>query len=1216
MRVQLTVRRGTVEREVVVECDPATTAAELAPMLCAEHDHDHDDCTCRLSVVGRTVSPHALVGMPPLLAGAVVTLAEVHAARPGATGPAPWLLCVDSGPDVGLVLALGRRPAVVGRAAGADLRLTDAEVSRRHVEVVAQTDAVTVRDLGGTNGTWVGGRRLGDLPKLLGPGDTIRVGGTTLSLEPSPREPRQLRGDGQGHLLLDPPAGAPTTPPAEVRFPDPPPDHERSRFPLMALLVPVALAGVLAAVMRSPTMLLFGLGGPVLSAASWASTRTGRRRSRRAEVVEARRAGTAAEAELTAAMAAERRALQRAHPPPAALLVAAESRSDQVWVRGGMPSTPAPLNVRLGLGSRPIRTVVTGGTARAAPSLADMPVTLDLEQYRTLRVRGERAAVLAAVTNLVTRLGVQHAPSRVVFDILVDASVRCSDWSFARLIPHVRSVTVPPVPPVDAHDDLDRREDRHEPSTPFLVVVLDGWPALRQLPDVARLLDAGGPHRCLVLLGEERRDGAGPGPPPLGTAVLTLVGAGAHLDLPDEPTVAVRPDRPGPAYAWRLARALAPLREARTALATGVPDRVRLLDGHPAATAPNGGTVDAEALRARWAVRPRSTRFRLGVGGAGPLEVDLAVDGPHTLVAGTTGSGKSELLQTLVCSLALENRPDEMTFVLVDYKGGAAFRGCAALPHVVGWVTDLDPHLTRRALVSLVAEVRRRERLLAGAGAADLGEYHRRRDASLAAGVPHPAARLPALARLVIVVDEFRVLVEELPDFVPGLVRLAAVGRSLGIHLVLATQRPGGVVTADMRANLSLRIALRVRDRTDSLDVIESPVAAAITPATPGRALLRGASTSLTELQTAQVTGRPEARAAVRVTDVTRWWGLDPGRDPMSSNTGAVPTATDVGERGPRDLETIVDAATRAADALGIASTPAPWLPPLPDVVDVADLSGHPTPSGSVRSLALGLEDLPSEQRQEPWGWPLDGHLGIAGGPASGRTTALRTIAGALADTLPPEACHLYAIGPGALAFLADLPHTAAVAATRDSEHVALVVDRLAAAVRERAASRPAAPPPLLVVLVDGWEQLSAVDGGEAAAALRGLLDPARRVGVLAVVTGGRAVLSGPLASALTHRLALRLPDPVELALAGVPARAAPQHQPPGRAVDLATHREVQLGVLGGSPEVAVQDARLAAVAQRRRSDPGRPTPVCVLPPRVWAADCLAPTSPSPRRGG
>ncbi len=1226
MRIQLTMRRGPVEREVLVECDPATTAAELAPMLCAEVDGVGDGrCTCRLSVAGRTVSPHALVGLPPLLAGAVVTVLEVDAAPPVASGPAPWLLCVDSGPDVGLVLALGRlgrRPAVVGRAAGAHLRLTDAGVSRRHVEVDGHTDEVTVRDLGGSNGTWVDARRVDGTPTRLHPGQTLRVGCTTLSLQPVPRE-RPLRSDGQGHLLLEPAAGAPTAPPAEVRFPDAPPDPERSRLPLLALLVPLALAGVLAAVMRSPTMLLFGLGGPVLSAASWASSRTGRRRSRRAEILEADRAHTAALAELTAALGAERRALERAHPPPAALLAAAESRSDQVWAGGGMPPTPAALPVRLGLGSQPCLTVVTGGMAPAAPALADVPIALDLQEYRTLRVRGERAAVLATVTNLVARLAVQHAPSRVVVDVLVDAPARCSDWSFARLIPHVRSVTVPDAYALDAHDGSDVRRGRPEASTPFLVIVLDGWPALRKVPDVERLLDAAGPPRCVVLTGEDPRDGAGHDPAPPGTAVLTLDGADAALSLPDGTELAVRPDRTGPAYAWRLARALAPLRPGSAAATCGVPDRVRLLDGHPAVTtrttAPGrveaGGALDAEALRAMWTVRPRSTRFRLGVGGAGPLEVDLAVDGPHALVAGTTGSGKSELLQTLVCSLALENRPDEMTFVLVDYKGGAAFRGCAALPHVVGWVTDLDPHLTRRALVSLSAEVRRRERLLAGAGATDLVAYQRLRDAAPAVRSADPSVPLPPLARLVIVVDEFRVLVEELPDFVPGLVRLAAVGRSLGIHLVLATQRPGGVVTADMRANLSLRIALRVRDRTDSLDVIESPDASAIAAATPGRALLRGASTFLTELQTAQVTGRAEPRAAIRVTDVTHWWRLDPDAGQPSPAIGNVPTALDADSRERRDLEAIVEATRRAAGALGIAPTPAPWLPPLPEVVDVAALSGHPTPAGSVRSLVLGVEDRPSEQRQEPWRWSLDGHLGIAGGPASGRTTALRTIAGALADALPPDACHVYVIGPGALAPLADLPHTAAVASTHDAEHVALVVERLAAAVRERAASPPTTPTPLLVVLVDGWEQLSAADGGEAAATLRGLLDPARRVGVLAVVTGGRAVLSGPLASVLTHRLALRLPDPVELALAGVPARAAPQHQPPGRAIDLATHREVQVGLLGGSAEGAVQDIALAAVAGRWSSHHQGPTPVCVLPSRVRAADCRRPTSPSPGRG-
>ncbi len=165
------------------------------------------------------------------------------------------------------------------------------------------------------------------------------------------------------------------------------------------------------------------------------------------------------------------------------------------------------------------------------------------------------------------------------------------------------------------------------------------------------------------------------------------------------------------------------------------------------------------------------------------------------LVAGTTGSGKSELLQTLVGSLATNASPNDLTFVLVDYKGGAAFGACAALPHTVGLVTDLDGPLTQRALTCLDAELRRRERLLADAGAVDLAAYRR-------AG--------HRLARLVLVVDEFATLAEELPDFVRGLVSVAQRGRSLGLHLVLATQRPEGVVSADIRANTQLRICLAV----------------------------------------------------------------------------------------------------------------------------------------------------------------------------------------------------------------------------------------------------------------------------------------------------------------------------------------------------------------------------------------------------------------------
>src|SRR5690606_31738287 len=207
--------------------------------------------------------------------------------------------------------------------------------------------------------------------------------------------------------------------------------------------------------------------------------------------------------------------------------------------------------------------------------------------------------------------------------------------------------------------------------------------------------------------------------------------------------------------------------------------------------------------------------------------------------AGTTGSGKSELLRTLVVSLALHHPPDRLTFLLVDYKGGAAFRGISELPHVVGLVTDLGPAEARRALVSLRAEVRRRERVVASAGVTDMVD------------VPGPDAS-PAL---LVAVDEFATLAAELPDLRDGLLDVAQRGRSLGVHLLLATQRAGGVVTDAIRANLSLRLALRVADEEDSRDVIDGVDAAHLPAEHPGRAVLRLGPGRRSTLQVASTTG-------------------------------------------------------------------------------------------------------------------------------------------------------------------------------------------------------------------------------------------------------------------------------------------------------------------------------------------------------------------------
>ena len=270
-----------------------------------------------------------------------------------------------------------------------------------------------------------------------------------------------------------------------------------------------------------------------------------------------------------------------------------------------------------------------------------------------------------------------------------------------------------------------------------------------------------------------------------------------------------------PAVCETAARALAPVVDAggRTAAGSSLPSSVRLLDAACGLEPP-----DPQQIRARWAAGGRTTLALLGLRADGPFVLDLA-QGPHLLVAGTTGSGKSELLQTLVSSLAVVNRPDAMNFVLIDYKGGAAFRAFRTLPHTVGMLSDLDEFLVERALVSLRAELQRRKSILDRADKTNIQRYW---DA-----LPSMPGSDP-LPRLVIVVDEFAVMSEQLPEQLASLIDIGMQGRSLGIHLILATQRPAGVVTADLRANINLRIALRVASPDDSRDVIDTVDAARI----------------------------------------------------------------------------------------------------------------------------------------------------------------------------------------------------------------------------------------------------------------------------------------------------------------------------------------------------------------------------------------------------
>lgn len=472
-------------------------------------------------------------------------------------------------------------------------------------------------------------------------------------------------------------------------------------------------------------------------------------------------------------------------------------------------------------------------------------------------------------------------------------------------------------------------------------------------------------------------------------------------------------DRAGPgvseAWAETLARHLARaawLGRSAVALTSGAPPAdVDAPPGGPDPADPRlPGAVTLSALHGpagtsrdvleRWAAA-EGWAVPLGLGAAdAPVAVDLVADGPHLLVAGTTGSGKSELLQTLVLGVALRRSPADLALVLVDFKGGAGLGACSGLPHVVGQVTDLEPGLAARALAGLGAELRRRKAVLAEHGVPDVGR------------LPHGV-----LPRLVVVMDEFRALTDDHPEFLPGLLRVAAQGRSLGVHLVLATQRPAGAVSADLRANVTARVALRVVDAAESRDVVGCPTAARIPVALPGRALLQVGAEPPVLLQTAcaAVPPRPEPpvvrRAPAGPGHAAVERGGGGGSAPGAGDGLHGQVAGDAAGHSTRNaaapVQQIVEDLRSAAEMAHLRPGPAPWLPPLPErvmaddpaVTALATLQPEVTRPAS-GSVPLALGDLPDEQRRALVAWdPADGHLAVVGRARSGRTTALLTLA-------------------------------------------------------------------------------------------------------------------------------------------------------------------------------------------------------------------------------
>ena len=621
-------------------------------------------------------------------------------------------------------------------------------------------------------------------------------------------------------------------------------------------MLSLATGAVVGALTHQWLFLLLGLGGVAGSLVpQLINRRTAAGHARRAKR-ESRDAAAAGQARLGDAIAAEERARRQALPDPASVRLIAAGPGTRLWERS--PQDEDFLRLRAGTGDLLASTVsLRGGSPGGpydpagdpAPVVRDVPVAVPLADLGVLGIAGPPAASRPALAWAVSQLAVLHGPSDLRLVLLTEEPAA---WRWARWLPHLRplggatdwlSVGTEPATwtrrITELRDLVARRHaaadgPRRGPGAhggyggrerplPVVVLVIDGSASIRDVPGIHEVLSHGPAAGVFVICRDDDwRDLPGvcrgrldTDPAGGGTGVYRERETGRAIDV-------ARLDLIGEQWADETARALAPIRDRSDERETGTSGTVRLLDLWGVRR------PDPAAVAELWRRGGRTTRVPLGRTADGaPFTLDIAADGPHMLVAGTTGAGKSEFLQTLVSSLALGNAPEALVFVLIDYKGGAAFASAARLPHVTGFLTNLDEHLGSRALVALRAESRYRQRMLADAGCPDIGSYH-------AAGEP----RGP-LPRLVLVVDEFAVLAERMPDFLNELTDVTRQGRSMGIHLVLATQRPAGVVSEDIRSNMALRVCLRVEDPQDSTAVIEIPDAAGIDRGLRGRGYAR-----------------------------------------------------------------------------------------------------------------------------------------------------------------------------------------------------------------------------------------------------------------------------------------------------------------------------------------------------------------------------------------
>jgi S-DNA-T family DNA segregation ATPase FtsK/SpoIIIE len=1009
---------------------------------------------------------------------------------------------------------------------------------------------------------------------------------------------------------------APEMPSGEVSLQEPPvlPEAPTGNLGVLLTYLPMAIgSGALVLLFVSPAkggMSLLAVGLLAMTSLTMVFGQVGRSTSERKRRMRGERRDylrylAQSRKRIRAAADEQRRSLAWRHPDPDGLWSVA--MSSRLWER--RPSHPDFAEVRVATG--PQRLAVTISPMQTKPvedleplsaralrrfihahaTLADQPIAVFLRGFGQVQFRGDPEPVRSLVRALVAQLATFHAPEDLRIAVCAEQA-HAAAWDWVKWLPHAQHPTeqdgAGPIRLVagDAESleallatDLEGR-GRFEPGAtpsreePYLVVVVDGAP----LAHGSRFA-SGGFHNAVIL-------NVAP------AALSKPAGTTLRLDVTAEQIEMVRVDRGGAesrtplgrpdglpvAKAAVLARTMAPFRLAATSEVVEP-----LLTNFDLGSLLGVGEVDSLDPARTWPRATGADRLRVPIGIAedgSRIELDLKESaqggmGPHGLLIGATGSGKSELLRTLVLALAITHSPEILNFVLVDFKGGATFLGLDTLPHTSAVITNLadEASLVERMQDALQGEMMRRQGLLRSAGNyASLLDYEKARA---------DGAALNPLPTLFVVVDEFSELLAAHPDFAELFVMIGRLGRSLGVHLLLASQRIDDGRMHKLESHLSYRIGLRTFSAMESRAVIGVPDAYHL-PNAPGNGYLRCDVSTLVRFKAAYVSASYRRRTVEQRREEVRRqvvrFGAGPLPRPADAALSTAALSTADGQRSAVDAPvSAVDAAganVRAETLLQVAvnrlrdqGPPAHrvWLPPLdepptldellPALVSAPGLGLCPPDWAARGGLAVpvAVVDEPYEQARGLLIADLSGaggHVGIAGGTQGGKSTLLRTLLAGLALTHTPAEVQFYCLdfGGGGLATLAGLPHVGGVAGRMDPDRVGRTVAEVLAILARReklfaehnienmAAYRELRrqgqyaddPHGDVFLVVDGWATVRA-DFDTLDQQIRRLAERGLAYGIhLAMTTNRWSDVHSALRDQLGTRLELRLGDSID----------------------------------------------------------------------------------------